>query len=148
MDDESKARITARAHAIWEEQGRPAGRSEEHWRQAEREVLAERDRPGGAAPDPGPRGAGKPAPGPRHVELGQPEEPAEPAPPPPGPAAADGEPPGRDPGGAPGGPGEPGPGPRPPPGSGRAGSPGVLFAAAVVGAGALALAYLGRRGRR
>ena len=33
-------RISIRAHAIWEEQGRPQGRELEHWLQAERQLKA------------------------------------------------------------------------------------------------------------
>ena len=33
-------RITERARQIWEEEGRPDGRAEEHWLRAERELLA------------------------------------------------------------------------------------------------------------
>jgi hypothetical protein len=34
-------RIRQRAHAIWEREGRPHGRDQEHWDQAEKEVVAE-----------------------------------------------------------------------------------------------------------
>jgi hypothetical protein len=34
-------RIRERARAIWEREGRPEGRHEEHWRQAEKETNAE-----------------------------------------------------------------------------------------------------------
>ncbi len=34
--------IEARAYALWERDGRPFGRHEEHWAQAEKEVLRER----------------------------------------------------------------------------------------------------------
>ena len=40
MSDDQEARIRLRAHAIWEEQGRPLGRHEDHWRQAARELDA------------------------------------------------------------------------------------------------------------
>jgi hypothetical protein len=33
--------IERRAYEIWERDGRPAGREEEHWRQAERELAGE-----------------------------------------------------------------------------------------------------------
>ena len=39
MPDEE--RIRRRAHAIWEREGRPEGRREEHWAQARREIEAE-----------------------------------------------------------------------------------------------------------
>jgi hypothetical protein len=34
-------RIRQRAHAIWEREGRPHGRDQEHWDRAEKEVVAE-----------------------------------------------------------------------------------------------------------
>ena len=49
MRDDRNERIRARAHAIWEGEGRPEGRDAEHWHQAAAEVDAE-DR-GGAAPE-------------------------------------------------------------------------------------------------
>ncbi|MBB4439474.1 MULTISPECIES: DUF2934 domain-containing protein [Rhizobium] len=39
MSDRRHEWISKRAYAIWEEQGRPSGRDDEHWRQA----VAERD---------------------------------------------------------------------------------------------------------
>ena len=39
MSDRRHEWISERAYAIWEEQGRPHGRGDEHWRQA----VAERD---------------------------------------------------------------------------------------------------------
>lgn len=45
--------IRQRAHALWEQEGRPLGRSEDHWRTAERQLQAERD--AHHAPDPTPR---------------------------------------------------------------------------------------------
>jgi hypothetical protein len=41
--------IRRRAHEIWERQGRPEGRQEEHWAQACREIATEQDAPGAAA---------------------------------------------------------------------------------------------------
>jgi hypothetical protein len=38
-------RVRARAHAIWEAEGRPAGRAEEHWDRARRELEADSLRP-------------------------------------------------------------------------------------------------------
>lgn len=38
MASDIEERIRARAHAIWEEEGRPDGRAEEHWARATREV--------------------------------------------------------------------------------------------------------------
>ena len=34
-------RIRQRAQAIWEREGRPEGRHEDHWREAEKEIAAE-----------------------------------------------------------------------------------------------------------
>ena len=41
MDDDMEHRIRERAHAIWEREGRPEARHEEHWRQAMQELEAE-----------------------------------------------------------------------------------------------------------
>lgn len=38
--------ITARAHRIWEEEGRPDGRADEHWRRAEQELRGDADNDG------------------------------------------------------------------------------------------------------
>ena len=38
-DPDTEGQIASRAHAIWEEEGRPDGRDREHWARAEREVL-------------------------------------------------------------------------------------------------------------
>ena len=48
MPDED--RIQRRAHEIWEREGRPDGRHEEHWAQARRQIEAEHG--GGPAPEP------------------------------------------------------------------------------------------------
>lgn len=56
MDEET--RIRDRAYAIWEREGRPDGRHDEHWEQARRELAAETT-VGGAAP-----GVNPPPPGP------------------------------------------------------------------------------------
>jgi DUF2934 family protein len=45
---QNQERIRRRAHEIWEREGRPEGRHEEHWARASREVEAE----GGAGPPP------------------------------------------------------------------------------------------------
>jgi hypothetical protein len=50
MQDEE--RIRRRAHEIWEQEGRPEGRDQEHWAQASREIEAESDGP--ATPDDAP----------------------------------------------------------------------------------------------
>ena len=41
MRDERDQRIRDRAHAIWEAEGRPHGRDQEHWRQAAEEIARE-----------------------------------------------------------------------------------------------------------
>jgi hypothetical protein len=38
MAQDREQRIRERAHAIWEQEGRPHGRQEDHWRQASQEV--------------------------------------------------------------------------------------------------------------
>lgn len=38
MDRDRNELIRARAHEIWEKEGRPTGHAEEHWRQAEAEL--------------------------------------------------------------------------------------------------------------
>ena len=41
--EDPEARIRERAHALWEEEGRPEGRAEEHWERARRLVEAEEE---------------------------------------------------------------------------------------------------------
>jgi hypothetical protein len=41
MDRDEERRIRERAYEIWEREGRPVGRAEEHWRQAATEIAAE-----------------------------------------------------------------------------------------------------------
>jgi hypothetical protein len=41
MHEDREARIRERAHAIWEEEGRPAGKETEHWERAANEVDAQ-----------------------------------------------------------------------------------------------------------
>jgi hypothetical protein len=41
MPDDREERIRARAHQLWESEGRPSGREAEHWEQARREIEAE-----------------------------------------------------------------------------------------------------------
>lgn len=43
-------KIRARAHEIWEQEGRPSGRAEEHWEQARREIEESEQ---AAIPEPG-----------------------------------------------------------------------------------------------
>ncbi|MGQ9368496.1 DUF2934 domain-containing protein [Azospirillum sp. A39] len=49
MDDNRLDRIRQRAHEIWEREGNPHGRHDEHWAQAEAEIAAE-DAAGNTAP--------------------------------------------------------------------------------------------------
>lgn len=42
-EQDKQAQIRERAHQLWEEQGRPEGRHEEHWEQARREIEAPRE---------------------------------------------------------------------------------------------------------
>lgn len=39
-EEEQVERIRRRAHEIWEEEGRPEGYCEEHWRRAEQDILS------------------------------------------------------------------------------------------------------------
>jgi hypothetical protein len=39
MNRSKRDEIAARAHQIWEEEGRPPNKAEEHWRRAEQEVA-------------------------------------------------------------------------------------------------------------
>jgi hypothetical protein len=43
------ARVSERAHAIWEREGRPEGGAEHHWAQAEEEIRAEEQGQAGAS---------------------------------------------------------------------------------------------------
>lgn len=38
MNNDREEQIRARAHQIWEEEGRPQGREQEHWEKAAREM--------------------------------------------------------------------------------------------------------------
>jgi hypothetical protein len=51
-DPDLHERIKQRAYALWEQEGRPEGRAEEHWRRAEAEVAgvnADEEAPPGTA---------------------------------------------------------------------------------------------------
>jgi hypothetical protein len=48
MTEDRERRIRERAHEIWEQEGRPEGRQEEHWRQASQEIGDELFRQQGA----------------------------------------------------------------------------------------------------
>ncbi|MBB5710921.1 DUF2934 domain-containing protein [Sphingomonas xinjiangensis] len=39
MNDDREHKVRQRAYALWESEGRPSGRHEEHWRQAHSEVT-------------------------------------------------------------------------------------------------------------
>jgi hypothetical protein len=41
MSEDRERRIRERAHALWEQAGRPRGRHDEHWRQASQEIGEE-----------------------------------------------------------------------------------------------------------
>jgi hypothetical protein len=41
MDQDREERVRRRAHEIWEQEGRPEGRHEDHWRQAREEIDRE-----------------------------------------------------------------------------------------------------------
>lgn len=43
MNEEYLQKVRERAHALWEQAGRPHGQDAEHWSQAEREIAAEED---------------------------------------------------------------------------------------------------------
>lgn len=49
---ERQARIRARAHQLWEENGRPAGRDQEFWERAEDLVAMEESAGAGQLPNP------------------------------------------------------------------------------------------------
>jgi len=49
-DSDLQVKIRARAHEIWEHEGRPAGRAELHWEQARREIEFESARAKTAEP--------------------------------------------------------------------------------------------------
>ena len=56
--DAHRDRIAARAHALWEEEGRPDGHDLRHWFAAEQELRGgdePADEPGPSAPQPRPR---------------------------------------------------------------------------------------------
>ena len=41
MDEELQKRIRERAHQLWEEEGRPEGRADEHWARARAELAGD-----------------------------------------------------------------------------------------------------------
>ncbi len=54
MDEARRQRLSERAHAVWEREGRPEGEHERHWATAEEELRAEEQEQGRAgAPDAG-----------------------------------------------------------------------------------------------
>ncbi len=50
-ESDLEAKIRARAHEIWEHEGRPSGRAQLHWEQARREIEFESARVKTAEPD-------------------------------------------------------------------------------------------------
>lgn len=71
MSDDREQRVKERAYQLWESEGRPSGRQDEHWGQARREIEEEdqgrasaEDRPAIGMKRPGTRRrAGEGAPG-------------------------------------------------------------------------------------
>jgi Protein of unknown function (DUF2934) len=60
-------RIRERAHAIWEREGRPQDRDQDHWHQAEKEIASEEAAAGAKSPGSKPKrgkGQAEPAAGP------------------------------------------------------------------------------------
>ena len=41
MDRNKEEQVSLRAYQIWEDEGRPAGRHDHHWRRAERDVYGD-----------------------------------------------------------------------------------------------------------
>jgi hypothetical protein len=61
MNRDEEQLIRERAYEIWEREGRPTGRAEEHWRQAAAEIAAATKQPAAAekpAPAPPPTAPG------------------------------------------------------------------------------------------
>ena len=52
MKSDRNLEVAKRAHAIWEQNGRPDGQAEQHWLQAEREFEAGNDNSASRAPAP------------------------------------------------------------------------------------------------
>lgn len=76
-DEGLEARIRRRAYQIWEEQGWPHGRAEEHWLQAEREIA--QPPASGAAPAAGEDSSGAAAPAKERDRSAAPAKPRPPA---------------------------------------------------------------------
>ncbi|TSD85889.1 DUF2934 domain-containing protein [Mycobacterium sp. KBS0706] len=51
MNDDRDERIRRRAYGIWEALGRPEGGHQQHWTQAEAEILADEGTGTGSAPE-------------------------------------------------------------------------------------------------
>ena len=52
MADDLESRIRARAHQIWEREGRPDGRAQDHWELASEEIAIEDNYRGTLRPNP------------------------------------------------------------------------------------------------
>lgn len=52
MSDGREDRIRERAHELWQREGSPEGREQDHWQQAEREIDAETTGEGETAGEP------------------------------------------------------------------------------------------------
>jgi hypothetical protein len=45
MSDQHRNRVEQRAYELWEREGRPEGRHDHHWAEAERQIAAEHAQP-------------------------------------------------------------------------------------------------------
>lgn len=76
MGEPSRSDIANRAYQIWEREGRPHGRDQDHWHRAEREILGasatKEDRPRGELTGAQPTGS-------RHTGAASPGRPAHPS---------------------------------------------------------------------
>jgi hypothetical protein len=69
-----EARIRAKAHDLWEKEGRPAGQAEDHWRRAAQAVDREIEGLGAAAPGQDVEGTPSADTGAPAAEVGTPTE--------------------------------------------------------------------------
>jgi hypothetical protein len=88
MNESKRNRIAARAHEIWEAEGRPPDKAEEHWRRAEQEVAREEraEQMGGRSEPPAPDVDSRPVP---PIDAAPPLEGAETSPATTGPESAE-----------------------------------------------------------
>ena len=52
MDSDKEEKIRRRAYEIWEAEGKPEGREQEHWERAAREIEQETSETGGGSTEP------------------------------------------------------------------------------------------------